>query len=115
QKPCYQLYNVDPTQMPVTSLTLGIDNLEVVREKVRGASAFKAIKVKLGSSFDKEIVNTVRQETDVPLYIDANQGWTDRQEALDMLFWLKKQGAVFVEQPMDRLNHDANGWLSANS
>ncbi len=115
EKPCYKIYNVDPAQMPITSLTLGIDEPEVVRKKVRGAGAFKAVKVKLGSAYDKEIIKTVREETNVPLYIDANQGWGDKQEALDMIFWLKEQGTVFIEQPMDKNDNEANGWLTANS
>jgi len=115
QKPCYQFYNVNPAQMPVTSLTLGIDELEVIRKKVKGAGAFKAIKVKLGSAYDKEIIKTIREETTAPLYIDANQGWKDKKEALDMIFWLKEQGTVFIEQPMDREDYDSNGWLTAHS
>ncbi len=114
-KPCYAMYSSKPEDMPLTSLTVGIDQPEIIREKVRKASAFKAIKVKLGSPYDKDIVAAVRQVTDVPLYIDANQGWDDKHLALDMIYWLAEQGAVFVEQPMDKEDFDANGWISQNS
>jgi L-alanine-DL-glutamate epimerase-like enolase superfamily enzyme len=53
--------------------------------------------------------------SDVPLCVDVNQGWTDRQEALDMIYWLKEQGVVFVEQPIDKHNPDDNAWLTQNS
>eukprot|EP00831_Metopus_contortus_P032655 TRINITY_DN26339_c0_g1_i2.p3 TRINITY_DN26339_c0_g1~~TRINITY_DN26339_c0_g1_i2.p3 ORF type:complete len:140 (-),score=31.14 TRINITY_DN26339_c0_g1_i2:104-523(-) len=61
------------------------------------------------------MIEAVRSVTDVPLCVDVNQGWTDRQEALDMIHWLKEQGIVFVEQPMDKYNLDDNAWLTQNS
>ncbi|RYG00710.1 MAG: dipeptide epimerase, partial [Chitinophagaceae bacterium] len=113
--PCYQFFKADPKKMPVTSLTIGIDNLDMIRKKVRGAGNFKALKIKLGSSYDKEIINTVREESNVPLYIDANQGWTDKQEALEMIHWLAEKGTEFIEQPMDKNNADENAWITAHS
>ncbi|WAC40386.1 dipeptide epimerase [Pedobacter sp. SL55] len=113
--PCYQFVQADPKNMPVTSLTIGIDNLDMIRKKVRGAAGFKALKIKLGSHQDKEIINTVREETEVPLYIDANQGWTDKHEALEMIHWLAEKGTEFIEQPMDRNNRDDNAWITAHS
>ncbi|RRN76474.1 dipeptide epimerase, partial [Pseudoxanthomonas sp. SGD-10] len=115
QRPCYTMYGAIPDQMPVTSLTVGIDKPEAIREKVRRASAFKAIKVKLGSKYDKDIIHAVRAETSLPLYIDANQGWQDKYQALDMIHWLAEQGATFVEQPMNKDNKEANGWITQNS
>lgn len=115
QQSCYKIYQVNPENMPVTSLTVGIDKPEIIREKVRKSLQFKSVKVKLGSGYDKAIVEAVKQETDVPLYIDANQGWTDKHEALDMICWLQEKGAVFVEQPMDKNDDDANGWITEHS
>jgi len=114
-KPCYEIYQADPLKMPVTSYTIGIDKPEVIREKLKDAEAFKVIKVKLGRDNDKEIINTIRSITNVPLYVDANQGWTDKVQAIDLIYWLHEQGVVLIEQPMDKDNPEGNAWLTERS
>ncbi|WP_025142240.1 dipeptide epimerase [Pedobacter jeongneungensis] len=113
--PCYEIYGSDPAKMPVTSYTIGIDTPEVIREKLKDAEAFKVIKVKLGRDNDQEIIETIRSMTNVPLYVDANQGWTDKIKAIDLIYWLHNQGVVLIEQPMDKNNLDGNAWLTERS
>lgn len=114
-EPCWQLLGSDPTLMPVTSYTIGIDEPDVFRKKVEEAAGFKVIKVKLGRDSDKELINIIRSVTNVPIYVDANQGWTDRRQSLDMIFWLQEQGVVLVEQPMAKTDIDGNAWLTQHS
>jgi L-Ala-D/L-Glu epimerase len=114
-KPCYEIYGADPAKMPVTSYTVGIDTPEVIREKLKDAEAFKVIKVKLGRDNDQEIIETIRSMTNVPLYVDANQGWADKIKAIDLIYWLHNQGVVLIEQPMDKNNLDGNAWLTERS
>jgi L-alanine-DL-glutamate epimerase-like enolase superfamily enzyme len=47
--------------------------------------------------------------------VDVNQGWTDRNKALEMIHWLNEQGVEFVEQPMPRDRPDDNAWLTQHS
>jgi L-alanine-DL-glutamate epimerase-like enolase superfamily enzyme len=114
-KPCYEIYGADPLKMPLTSYTIGIDSPEVLREKVADAKGFKVLKIKLGRDNDKELINTIRSVSDLPLYIDANQGWKDKAEAIDMIYWLHDKGALLIEQPMDKTNLDGNAWLTGRS
>lgn len=114
-KPCYSIYEADPTKMPLTSYTVGIDTPEVIREKLKDADAFKVIKVKLGRDNDKELIQTIRSVTNLPLFVDANQGWSDRKQAIDMVYWLHDQGVLLIEQPMDKNNLDGNAWLTERS
>lgn len=114
-KPCYELYHADPAKMPVTSYTIGIDEPEVILEKIAGAKEFKVLKVKLGSADDRALIRTIRSVSSLPLYVDANQGWTNRKEAIDLIYWLHDQGVVLIEQPMDKNNHDGNAWLTGRS
>jgi L-alanine-DL-glutamate epimerase-like enolase superfamily enzyme len=53
--------------------------------------------------------------TMLPLAVDANQGWKDREKALEEIFWLKEQGIVMVEQPMPKERIDDNAWLTERS
>jgi len=114
-QPWYKIWGFDPADTPNTSFTIGIDTPEVVRQKVNEAAPYHILKVKLGQSTDKEMIETVRSVTDKPLCVDVNQGWTDRQMALDMIHWLKDRGVVFVEQPMSKTAIDDMAWLTENS
>jgi L-alanine-DL-glutamate epimerase-like enolase superfamily enzyme len=60
------------------------------------------LKVKLGRENDHEMIETIRSVTDKPLTADANQGWKDRQKALDEIVWLKEKNVQFVEQPFPK-------------
>jgi L-alanine-DL-glutamate epimerase-like enolase superfamily enzyme len=114
-KPCWQLLGNDRAKMPVTSYTIGIDTKDVIIQKVKEAEGLKVIKVKLGRDSDKALIQTIRSVTHVPLYVDANQGWTDRQQSLDLIYWLKEQGVQLIEQPMLKTDIDGNAWLTEHS
>ncbi len=113
--PCFKLFGVNPAKTPLTSFTIGIDSAEMIRTKVAEASPYKVLKVKLGSSNDKAIIDTIRSVTDKPLYVDVNQGWTDKNRALDMIHWLAESGVVVVEQPMSKYDNDSHAWLTGQS
>lgn len=115
QQPCWQLLGSQPEHMPVTSLTIGMDTPDIIAQKLQEAAHVKAIKVKLGGQDDKKLIETVRHFTDVPLYVDANQGWTDRQQSLDLIYWLQEQGVQLIEQPMLKTDLDSNAWLTERS
>jgi len=114
-QPLYRLWGLSPEKTPVTSFTIGIDKPRVVVEKTKEAARFKVLKVKLGRGNDKEMINSVRSVTDVPVYVDVNQGWKDKYQALDMINWLKEQGVIFVEQPMPAAQIDDMAWLTHHS
>jgi L-alanine-DL-glutamate epimerase-like enolase superfamily enzyme len=114
-KPCWQLLGSDPLKMPATSFTIGIDTPEVIIQKVKEAPDCKIIKVKLGRDSDRELIKTIRSVTDKPLFVDANQGWTDLQQSLDLTHWLHEQGVLLIEQPMLKTDPDSNAWLTERS
>ena len=114
-QPLYKLWGLNPDKTPVTSFTIGIDKPDVVRTKTKEAKGFKVLKVKLGRGNDKEMINAVRDITNVPLYVDVNQGWKNKENALDMIHWLKEKGVIFIEQPLPKENIDDMAWLTQNS
>jgi L-Ala-D/L-Glu epimerase len=115
KQPWYKIWGFDPSDTPNTSFTIGIDTPEVVRQKVAEAAPYKILKVKLGQATDREMIETIRSVTDRPLCVDVNQGWTDRVKALEMIYWLKENGVVLVEQPMPKTAIDDMAWLTQNS
>ncbi len=92
----------------VSSLTVGINPPEVVRERVplllaRGA---RALKIKLGSASgieaDKAMFAAVHEAatgSGAVLRVDANGGWT-LEGARHMMGWLAERGVEYVEQPL---------------
>lgn len=115
-QPWYRIWGLDPGKAPSTTFTIGIDTPDVVREKtLEAAGRFNILKVKVGLDSDVEMIKTIRSVTNVPLAVDANQGWEDRSKALEEIFWLKEQGVVMVEQPMAKERIDDNAWLTAHS
>lgn len=114
-QPWYNIWGFNKEKAPYTTFTIGIDKADVVREKTKEAAGFKILKVKLGKENDKEMIQTIRSVTDVPLTADPNQGWRDKFYALDMVHWLKEQGVQYVEQPMPKEWYDEHAWLTERS
>ncbi len=115
-QPWYKLWGLDPAKAPSTTFTIGIDTPDVVKEKtLEAVGKFNILKVKVGLDTDVEMIETIRTVTDVPLAVDANQGWKDRSKALDEIFWLKEHGIVMVEQPMPKEMLDDIAWLTERS
>jgi len=114
-EPFYRLFGLNPARAPLTSFTIGLDTPEVIRQKVLEAEPYKLLKVKLGRDNDREMIEVIRSLTDKPLCADVNQGWKDRNHALEMAWWLKEKGVVFLEQPLPKEMKDDNAWLSSES
>jgi len=114
-QPWFKIWGYDRANTPNTSFTIGIDTAEVIRRKVVEAQPYKLIKVKLGLDNDQEIINTIREVTNTPICVDINQGWKDREHALEMAHWLAEKGVVFLEQPMPKESIDDNAWLTERS
>ena len=114
--PWYRIWGYNPAKAPSTTFTIGIDTPEVVKEKtLECADRFNILKVKVGTDSDKEMIETIRSVTDLPIAVDANQGWTDRFQALDMIYWLRDHGIVMVEQPLSVDRIDDLAWLRERS
>ncbi|MEG1539239.1 MAG: dipeptide epimerase [Muribaculaceae bacterium] len=115
QQPWYKIWGLSPEKAPDTSFTIGIDTADIVRQKVDEAGAYNVLKVKMGLDNDKELVNIIRSKTDRPICVDANQGWNDKNKALEMINWLSERNCLFVEQPMPKEMIDDTAWLRERS
>lgn len=114
-QPWYKIWGLSPEKTPCTSYTIGIDSADVVRQKVAEAEPYKVLKVKMGLDNDRETVEVIRSMTDRPICVDANQGWNDKEVALEMIEWLATQNCLFVEQPMPKEMVDETAWITERS
>lgn len=98
--PLYEYFGLDPADAPVTTFSIGIDTPEITRQKTLEAEDFPVLKVKVGLKSDEETIAAVRSVTKKPLRVDANEGWTDKEEDILKINWLESQGVELIEQPM---------------
>lgn len=127
QQPLYRLWGLSPERCSFTTYTIGIDTPEVVRQKVLEVEGrFGRLKVKVGVPGDRQLIETIREVSNLPLTVDANQGWShanansaqrvaDREHALEEIYWLKEHGVIMVEQPLGKTCLDDLAWLTEQS
>ncbi len=113
--PLYRLFGFDTRKAPVTSFSIGIDTVEMIRKKVKEAEPYPILKIKVGTDRDEEIIQAVRSVTNKPIRVDANEGWKSKEEALEKIQWLKDQGVEFIEQPMPATMLAETAWLRERS
>jgi L-alanine-DL-glutamate epimerase-like enolase superfamily enzyme len=102
----------------LTSFTIGIDKPDVMRKKVLAAEEFPVLKMKVGSDLDNANLRALREVAPAkPLRIDANEAWTTREHAMEMIERLAADKHIqFVEQPMPASMPEADWiWLKQRS
>ena len=106
--PLWKLWGLDANAAPKSSFTIGIAPDEAtLRARVREAAHYPILTIKLGSSWDRDVLRIVREEAPAAvLRVDANCAWTPKQ-ALDMLEPLNRVGVDMLEQPLQP--HDLAG------
>ena len=93
---------------PETSYTLGIDSVDGTADRARRASAagYRRLKIKLGGAADLERLEAIRSVCDLPLRVDANEGW-DLAGARELMPVLAALGVELIEQPFPAGEHEA--------
>jgi L-Ala-D/L-Glu epimerase len=113
--PVWRLLGLEPARAPLSSFTIGIDELEVMRAKVREAESYAALKIKVGTPRDGEILAMIREEAPEKLLrVDANTAWSAR-EAIEASAMLADFGVEFVEQPLPPGDREGYRLLRARS
>lgn len=98
-KPLYKIWNLDPTNSPLTDYTIGLDTPARMVEKMQ-ERPWPLYKIKLGRpEEDISLVQALRQHTDAVFRVDANCGWS-ASDALTKSKLLRDLGVEFIEQPL---------------
>lgn len=108
QLPLYQLLGFPKPTQP-TSVTIGINPPEVVKERVPlllDGTTVQSLKIKLGApegleadkAMFEQVVKSCANYT-VKIRVDANGGW-DLENAIHMSQWLAERGVSHIEQPL---------------
>lgn len=114
--PLYQFFGLNPNKTVDTSFTIGVDTIEVMKQKVKEAEVYKIIKVKLaGKDNDRDVIQTIHAMTSKPIRVDMNQAWQNKEKAIIEVEWMAKQGVEMIEQPFPIPMIDETGWLKQRS
>ncbi len=115
-QPWYKIWGLNPEKTPNTSFTISYDaDPKEMAAKIDETAPFKVVKIKMGLNHDKEITEAFRKRSDVPICVDANQGWSYKHQALEMCKWLADRNCLFVEQPMPKEMFEETAWLRERS
>ncbi len=107
----YRRWGLDPTAVPATSYTVGIDTPAEMAARARRIrdAGYPTLKIKLGTDDDRARLEAVREAApDARIRVDANGAWTP-EAAVERCEWLAEAGVEFVEQPVA---HDDTEGLS---
>lgn len=106
RKPLWKLWDVPSRKTPVTSFTIGLDEIDIMQKKVLEAKEYPILKVKLGTDRDEEIIKGIREVSNQVIRVDANEGWQNLKTAKQHIRFLADQNVEFIEQPMPSAMHN---------
>jgi L-alanine-DL-glutamate epimerase-like enolase superfamily enzyme len=113
RKPLYELWRLDPTNIPPTDYTIGIDTADMMVKKMK-EKEWPVYKIKVGFDGDMELLAELRKHTAAALRVDANAAWTVEQ-ALAKIPVMKELGVELVEQPLAKDDMDGMAVLYKTS
>jgi L-Ala-D/L-Glu epimerase len=97
--PLYRHFELSTDDLPLTTMSIGLDDPDVMLEKALEAKGFPLLKVKLDAEIDLSIVSRIKEATGASVTVDANCAWTADQAA-GKVETLEAIGVEFIEQPV---------------
>ncbi|MBM4166412.1 MAG: dipeptide epimerase [Ignavibacteria bacterium] len=113
--PLWKLWGFRKNNLPKTSITIGAGTIDEIIQKVREARDYPILKVKVGVQNDEEIISAIRTETDKIMYVDANEGWSPKERALEKISFMRQHGVELIEQPLPAKDNIGMLWLKSRS
>lgn len=97
--PLYRHFELDPSDAPLTTMSIGLDEPDVMVAKAVEAKGFPLLKVKLDADTDLSIIRRIKEATGSAVTVDANCAWSP-DEAIEKSAELARIGVEFIEQPV---------------
>jgi L-alanine-DL-glutamate epimerase-like enolase superfamily enzyme len=109
-----EFYHIEG-QSKKTSFTIGMSDDQEMEIKIADNPTMNYYKLKVNQSEVYRIIDTFERFSEKPFTIDANQGFTDRNEALKLSYKLADKGVWYLEQPFHKEDFESHAWLKARS
>ncbi len=94
-----------------TSYTIGICSNQEIKQRIEETPEATYFKLKVSETEFDRIIGTYKSATNKPFVVDANQGFSSRDEALRCARKLHDLGAAYFEQPFLKEDIEAHAWL----
>ena len=119
RKPLYEFLQLGFAEAKhVTSVSIGIDTPEIMRQKTLDAAPFPHLKMKVGSPNDMKNLAAIREAApQKTIRVDANEAWPTKEEALRNIEAFARDPHIeFIEQPIPAANPPEDFiWLKERS
>ena len=109
-----EFYHIEE-QSEKTSFTIGMSDDQEMEIKIADNPTMNYYKLKVNQSEVYRIIDTFERFSEKPFTIDANQGFTDRNEALKLIYKLADKGVWYLEQPFHKEDFESHAWLKEQS
>ncbi|HVP58085.1 MAG TPA: dipeptide epimerase [bacterium] len=103
--PVYRLLGLAGKAIPITSLTVGVDDVDLARRRIHVLKDFPVLKVKVGFGEEEALLDLLKSQTQARLRVDANEGW-GVEEAIRKINSWGRYSIEFFEQPLPRADRD---------
>lgn len=94
-----------------STVTLALGSVANIEQNISQLPQSGCLKIKLGGENDRERLRRVQACDNRPLFLDANQGWTDVAQALRILEVIDPARLLGVEQPFGKDRWDLHAKL----
>ncbi len=103
-KTLIQFLGIRPFEFPLATYTIGVSSFEEMKLKVEEGNkySFEIFKIKLNGEGDEEMIRNFKKLSSKKFAVDVNQGWKTVEEAIEKISWLKEEGCILVEQPLQK-------------
>ncbi len=98
-RPLYRFLGLNPSDAPLTMMSIGLDEPDVMLQKAMEASGFPMLKIKLDAGTDLSVVKVIKEATGSAVTVDANCSWSPAG-AIERIRVLEEIGVELVEQPV---------------
>jgi L-alanine-DL-glutamate epimerase-like enolase superfamily enzyme len=101
---------------PALTITLTKSDVNHLPEMLDAAKKFTHLKLKFtGENDDLDFYQEVCKNSDLPICVDANQGYSTKKAALEMISKLDLSRTTLVEQPLHAQDLQGHLWLTQHS
>jgi len=105
-QPVYKLLGLAGCGLPVSSLTVGVEDVSSAERKMDFLRTFPILKAKVGFGDELALLSLLKAETTASLRVDANEGWSTVEAVEKINSYSSEFSIEFFEQPLPKENCD---------
>ena len=105
-QPVYRLLGLASGVLPLTSLTVGVEDVGSAGQRIDYLKTFPILKAKVGFGDELALLRLLKKETAATLRVDANEGWSADEAVEKIESYGREFGIEYFEQPLPKHDHE---------